>query len=100
MRRGKAYGLSNETRNAPAKDAIVAYIKSADAAPAPALKPVVNPRRTPNSKIKMAMGPMGIAIPYPAITPRKKASRLSAFDSGQPSILCVYFRCFAHREIG
>lgn len=81
IRSKDAYGSSNATKKAPAKDAMVAYTRSADAAPAPALKPLVKPRRVPNSKIKMPMGPIGIAIPYPATTPRNNASMVSAYVS-------------------
>ena len=53
---------------------MVAYIKSAEAAPAPAQNATANPRRIPISIINMAMGPTGIAMPYPANMPRRNAS--------------------------
>ncbi|HUK50662.1 MAG TPA: hypothetical protein VLV18_06465 [Terriglobales bacterium] len=44
------------------------------AAPAPALNATLNPRRIPNSIIRIAIGPTGMAIPYPAKTPRRNGS--------------------------
>jgi len=51
------------TRKAPAVDALVAYIKSAEAAPAPALKAHENPFRIPSSTMSIPIGPIGIAMP-------------------------------------
>ena len=58
-----------------------AQIKSAVAAPPPALKAFENPRLTPSSRISIPIGPTGIAIPYPAITPCRNASTVSGFYS-------------------
>jgi len=78
------YGLSIETRNEPARDANDAYTKSADAAPAPAHQATGKPRRIPSSMIKIAIGPMGMAMPYPAIKPWTKSSRLKVDQKPRP----------------
>jgi len=76
-----AYGSRADTSSTPTVDAIVAYIRSAVAVPAPALKAAENPFLTPNSRMSMPIGPIGIAIPYPAIMPCKSASEFSGFYS-------------------